>query len=556
MFLNDVSQIKSVTKHFEVSTAVRGNLTLGLFVPAGEVVEITFDDDSWELIQNRRGTISFVVNQNMWDNRVSNDSGRISNRYPFIETSFGSSAIKDKTFRIGSPFGGGLSININQTITKSGEIPLYSQVQDIGFTVKGALPCLFYEDGKTKEKEWYDQLQKASRNEIAPVLQAWSPYFSLSINFNGLNKIGGRNVADLIYPINTFKKWNDFLFLSNYYAGNDLSGGITRLNMEFCDDIWGGVAAWGGGMNFYYPTNWGVNLFFYNEPEEVFNASSSWGVFHEINHNFQQNAAFFRKNTHTETNQVTAFNLSIISDITRFRNEINYTGENVSNNYNNGWCYLDTPYSIMKKLHNQGLNLDNEYPIYSILLFFMGSKNYVDYVRKDVREHSSGSANWTGISEIGRISDTFKLNMWPAFKDYSQYWYDWSTSYEEASQSDKEIIDRIQSYTAVDFVANQYACGSYLYNSETNEYTYTDDILPAFEIPPQSPYTFDFENMITSTNRNFNFTSIEFPEKTKLGGKLSLDPSNNKKLIYTPNNDKVADIDEFDIFYNSRWMNW
>ena len=106
MFLNDVSQIKSVTKHFEVSTAVRGNLTLGLFVPAGEVVEITFDDDSWELIQNRRGTISFVVNQNMWDNRASNDSGRISNRYPFIETSFGSSAIKDKTFRIGSPFGG------------------------------------------------------------------------------------------------------------------------------------------------------------------------------------------------------------------------------------------------------------------------------------------------------------------------------------------------------------------------------------------------------------------------------------------------------------------
>lgn len=299
-------------------------------------------------------------------------------------------------------------------------------------------------------------------------------------------------------------------------------------------------------MTFYCPTSWG-NLIFGSEPSNVFNAGNSWGVFHEINHNFEQNAAFFRRRTHGETNQVTAFNLSIISDITRFRNEINYTGENVSNNYNNGWCYLDTPYSIMKRLHRQGLNLDNEYPIYSILLFFMGSKNYAEYVRKDVREHSSGSANWTGISEIGRISDTFKLNMWPAFKDYSQYWYDWSTSYEEASQSDKEIIDRIQSYKAVDFVSNQYACGSYLYNSDTNEYTYTNDVLPAFEIPPSSPYTLDFETMITSTNRNFNFSSIEFEPSTKLGGKLQLDPANNKKLIYTPPVNNFAEIDEFDV---------
>ncbi|MDE5599656.1 MAG: hypothetical protein K2I49_01855, partial [Ureaplasma sp.] len=202
----------------------------------------------------------------------------------------------------------------------------------------------------------------------------------------------------------------------------------------------------------------------------------------------------------------------------------------------------------MKKLHRQGFNLDNEYPIYSILLFFMGSKNYGEYVRQDVREHPSGASDWTGISEIGRISDTFKLNMWPAFKDYSQYWYDWATTYEAASQSDKEIIDRIQSqYKAVDFVANQYACGPYLYNSETNEYVYTNDTLPAFEIPPNNPYTLDFESMVTSTNRNFNFTSIKFEPTTSLGGELKLDPTNSKRLIYTPPKNKLTQIDEFDV---------
>ena len=545
-FLNDVSKIKSVTKEFEVSTAVRGDLTLGLFVPAGEEIEITFDDETWDLIKNRKNCVDFVINQNMWDNKVSTDTGRISNRYPFIETHFGQNTITGQTFKIGSPFGGGLSIDIRDSITKPDEIPLYSQIQNLKFTVKGAIPCIYYQDGITTEKEWFDQLQKASNNEIAPVLQAWSPYFSLSIGFNGLNTIGGRNIKDLIYPVNSFKKWNDFLYLSNYLAGVDLSNSVKRLNMEFCDDIWGGAGAWGGGMSFYCPTNWGVNSIFYSEPEEVFNAGNSWGVFHEINHNFQQDNALFSKRTHGETNQVTAFNLSIISDITRFRNEVNFSGENVNKNYDIGWPYLDTPYSIMKQLRYKGSC--DEYPIYSILLFFLGSKNYAEYVRDDVRNHPANAQGWTGLSEIARLSDTFKINMWPAFETYSRYWNDWVTSYSAANSNEKQIIDRLNAqYKGVDFVANQYACGSYLYNSETNEYTYTNDILPAFEIPPHNPYTFDFENMIVSTNENFNFTSIKFPNKTKLGGKLELDPNNNKKLIYTPNNAKSNEIDEFDI---------
>lgn len=250
MFLNDISKIHAITKEFTISTATRGDLTLGLYVPAGEVVEITFTDETWEILQNRKNAISFVINQNMWDNRAKNDSGKISTRYPYIETSFNGNLITDKTFKIGSPFGGGLSIFINSTITKSGEIPLYSQVHDISFSVSGAIPCLYYEDGITKKDEWFDQIKKVQQNELAPILQAWSPYFSLTIPFNGLNRIGGKDINTLIYPDKSFKKWNEFLFLSNYLAGRDLSNNLTRLNMEFCDDIWGGAAAWGGVWHF------------------------------------------------------------------------------------------------------------------------------------------------------------------------------------------------------------------------------------------------------------------------------------------------------------------
>ncbi|MDE6289504.1 MAG: hypothetical protein K2L64_01930, partial [Ureaplasma sp.] len=200
MYLNDMSKINSVVKEFTISTSTRGDLTLGLYVPAGEVVEITFSDETWELIKNRKNAVSFVINQNMWNNYPKGDSGRISTRYPYIETSFGANAIKGQSFQIGSPFGGGLSIFINSNILKPGDIPLYSQIQDVSFTVSGAIPCLYYEDGITKRDEWFNQIKKVQENKLAPILQAWSPYFSLTIPFNGLNRIGGKDINTLIYP--------------------------------------------------------------------------------------------------------------------------------------------------------------------------------------------------------------------------------------------------------------------------------------------------------------------------------------------------------------------
>ena len=64
-------------------------------------------------------------------------------------------------------------------------------------------------------------------------------------------------------------------------------------------------------------------------------------------------------------------------------------------------------------------------------------------------------------------------------------------------------------------------------------------------------FTFDFENGIASKNSAFDFKIKSFDTTTKLGGKLSIDPSNPKNVIYTPpqftNVDDLAKIDEFDL---------
>lgn len=88
---------------------------------------------------------------------------------------------------------------------------------------------------------------------------------------------------------------SDFLFLSNYYSSHDLRGPLTRLDMQFADEIWGGAAAWGGGNALYCPTKFASDLFFKLNPIVGFSATKAWGIFHEINHNFQQDGAFFQK---------------------------------------------------------------------------------------------------------------------------------------------------------------------------------------------------------------------------------------------------------------------
>lgn len=147
--------------------------------------------------------------------------------------------------------------------------------------------------------------------------------------------------------------------------------------------------------------------------------------------------------------------------------------------------------------------------------------------------------------QIKNICDRNKLNFYDCA--FSTFPYrnnaHWPTNTQTPNAQQQSIINEIRKYPGIDFVGCLYAAGIYIYNSETEEFEYTNDVQPAFEILPLQKYTFDFDNYIASTNRNFKYT-IKVPNKSKYGSILV---QNGKKVSYMPKMENLGIIDEFDL---------
>lgn len=536
----DLNKIEnSVTRKFIIGTNTFGPLGLGLYAPPGEEITIKFDEVTWnEMERTNFRNIQFVINSNFWDNKPEGDSSEISNRYPFICSTFNNI---DHEFKIGSPFGGAITIFINDTLKSESSSPIYNNSLPITFTVEGALPCMLYQDGQTEITKFYSDLDLLKNGMIAPVIQVNSAYFSFNLPWvdisNSLEKLN-----KIKYPSYNFRKIIQFFFLGNYYNGRN---SLRRINMRLCNDIWGGAYAWGGGNHISAPLEFGISLLSENLNYDF--GANNWGLLHEINHNFQQNNAFFSKRSHGETNQATYYALSLIGDVGRYRNEFNYTGEKDFSMSSLGWTRCENPFILNKNFIDS--QRADEYTLYAELLYLIGPLYYGDYVRWDVNNHPCWMTNWNGLEEIRQISENLHLNLWPAFEYFGKFWRDsWPISYQSATIEEKKIIDSLNKYPAIDFVGNLYATGSYIYDCKTNSYIYTGDYLPAYEIIAGQSKEFDFSKYFISNNPNFKWKGIEFDNTTKLGGKLLYDEK-TKVLTYIPNNDQISDIDEFDVTF-------
>lgn len=527
---------KAVEKKFIIGPTKIGLYPLGLYAPAGEVITFTFDDETFELIKkyDYRG-LSVVINDNYWDNYNENNSGRISNRYPFVCTYF-SVDPASKSFKFGSPFGGNISVNISSFLSSV----LNTYINPISFTVSGAVESLNYVHGYTTEDEWNRQIRDVEDGLItAPNMSAMYSWSSMNIPFTGPKIVAGIKVKDIVFPYDTFKKWNNFQFLSAY-----MSRRYSRMvSMKFCDDIWGNAAAWGGGYNLYSPILWAGSAFL--SGVDRFNITNSWGLMHELNHTYQQDNTLFRRMHHNKTNQVTLGTLTLLSDTGLKRSETNIFQEGATSPATSGWTYLSNSFSNIQKLKNIGQSV-GEYAVYGGLLFTMGGRNYIDYSRWAGVNHKNTDPGWTSLKEIQSLSNFIQVDLWPAFESVYNIWHDsWPRNYASANPSQKAIIDSLKKYSAVDFLGNLYACGSYLFNNATNQYKYTGDVNSPYIVPAYQDYVFDFENFINSSNSKFNWTKIIVNPKSKNGVPLEVV---GKKLIYSaskiPYNDKV---DEFDI---------
>ncbi len=577
----------AVEKSFSLQSSVKGMTSLGLYAPAGEVCELTFSEETYQQMSKQNiDNFKIVINQSYWDNYRKPDPGKISTRYPYVYTEFTVSLYDltyDHKYQFATPFGGTISVEINTPLWSPSYSNIYKSYTNYDFTVSGAVEMLSYFHGLTTESDWNDQIAKVKNGTLsAPEMSIDFPFGSTNLAYTGIKQIAYTNIADIVYPKTQVSKWNDFLILSEYFASRDINNNIHKLNFRFNDDIWGGGAAWGGGDRLSCPLSWAKSSFLTESEWSL----SNWGMLHEINHNFQQNDAFFIGDSHGETNQLTMDSFSIISDTGRWRNIANPTGE-----YNlNGWQRMSNLYSLIQWIKNGNYNANGnktagngkpaqsageyEYQIYGLILFMIGSYNYANYAKHDIAtdngKDSNGYPAEGGFYEILELSDYFKLDFWPALQKYYPIWYDdgqrteansypnwdenhkWPKDYNSATPAQKAQIDRLRtSYKSFDFIGNIYAAGIYMYDNDTGNYVYTNDSSAEYSIPAGKPYTFDFEKGINwlenDPNYKFSWSEIKFESKTKLGGTLELDPTNNKKLIYTPPANSIGEIDEFDM---------
>lgn len=550
---NVLPTTKAVEKTFSISGGISGPTALGLYIPAGEVATLKFDNATVEkmLSQNIKD-FRIILNSSYWDNKKAvDDSGQISNRYPFVKTEFTIDLKKLKAdngeFRFGSPFGGTISIRVNTKLKSSNFNPNYLAFDNFQFSVKGAVEMLSYFHTVTTKAQWNDQVARVLSGEIsAPGLALDFAFGSTNIAATGPNEFAYKKLNQIVYPFEILEKWTAFLFVSEFFASRDRGNNAVKIDFKFCDDIWGGAGAWGGGNGLSAPLRWAAGSFLSGNDKWLI--ASNWGTFHEINHNFQQDSALFKKRGHPETNQVSMVNLSLLSDSGRWRNPYNISAEFTFRN----WSEFQNIFStIQRQIIDRNFQPISEYPLQSIILNTVGTFNFIDYVRNDVLNHPNTKVDWNGFEEIVQLSDTFKLNFWPALANFAPLWNDgWPASYDEATSEQQAQIDRLNSsYKAFDFVGNIFAVGPYLYNQTTKAFDYTNDMQAPIDIAAGAPYLFDFEKGINSANRDFSWSQLKFDEKSKLGGSLKQDQTNKKHLIYEPPKGKafVGQVDEFNV---------
>ncbi|QZE12677.1 M60 family metallopeptidase [Mycoplasma sp. Ms02] len=552
-YINDVQDsTKSVTKNVVVSGAMAGYTSFGLYIPAGEVANITFSADFMKFLTNKyRNTpnvalpFQLILNQNYWDSYPYNDTGRINTRYPFMKTTFAFkfSDIQNNTLKIGSPFGGPITLLLNnQLIDNMG--------YNVNFeaTVSNAVEMLFYQHGVTTEQDWNEQIRKVQSREIAaPMVAIQTNYSSILVPFDPekqTHSIAGLTIDKFKYPKENLQKWDSFYKTSQEWS----DFGTSRIALNYARGIWKNAAAWGGGANLWAPVEWARSYF---EGLSDF-GFGGWGNYHEINHNFESHQDPFNVRNHGWTNIPSLLNLTYLNDRTRYRNLHDWDG-----NMTAGWATLSNAF-VVSDTAKQG----DWYRMYASFLYAMGRDKFMEWVKQSSRQGHHAHQVSNPIYTTKFMIDKFGLNFHYAALSLKGMRTIGSNGDNEARQRNRRwldafplrneiqkdayasIYDSFYNYPAVDFVGNLYASGQFIYESRANSFDYTGDVMPAFEIPAFEPYTFDFEKGISSANPNFTWTLGSVPRTTKLGGTLRV---NGKKITYTANKESLNEIDEFDL---------
>ncbi|WP_406613940.1 hypothetical protein ACJA23_03220 [Mycoplasma corogypsi] len=516
------NETKAIVKKINIDTQFPGYSSLGVYGVAGEVVEIQFDEDTYNTLKHNYANntqnlpFEFTYNRNFWNNYGYNNTGRISNRYPKIQSKFvykfSEIDPETRTIKLASPFGGGISLNVLNTVRDASGEPMI-----LGMTFKNAIETLHFEYGRTTIEQWNDQVRRVKSGEIAaPAASIQTKFTSILMPFTGLNEVSRVNIDNVKYPGEVLRKWDNFFRIS--YKWKNYNG--RRMAMDYCDDIWSGAAAWNGG-NILWAGTWAAAGYFTGDLDFGFD---NWVNYHEINHYFED---------HGWTNIPSIINLSFINDKSRQRNTLTSSGE-----YGAGWSWLGDAWSVADKNTNW-------YGMYANMVYNLGPINFMEATKY------VSSIGWRRSLQKAAVgySDFFKLDVryaLEAFAGLRKKAWEFNQVVTSVSEADKTKLSK---YPSFDFVGNLYAAGQYLNTSgktQKDTYEYIGDVMPAFEIAAGQPFVFEFDKYIRSVNDKFVWDSLRVEKTSKLGGKLEV-LVNGKQVKYTASNNNLNENDEFDL---------
>lgn len=455
-----------VEKKKYINSNVKGTHSLASYVPAGEIATVTLNDEA--LKYAKQGKIKLSVGMTMVDAVEYSHNHGSENRMPYLGKKF---SISEKETKVGTPFGGMVFIEIEDSIPSGTNIEV---------DIKGVVDTPYYDLGKTTAKEW-----KVAKDAPGVFAEIRTPYLRFILPAKFI-----RHIED---PQKAAEFWTNVTALSATAMG--LENRTTPMTMTFDQYITVGIAyanVWGWSCNL--PPEWAKDIFDYNG---VIN-NGSWGVIHEINHHYQRryNSYSDEWGLGTDFTEITNNALSAAAYIL-YTNIAASRGE--EGTYD--WNKVADPYSSLKQQIYEGVQYYPGVPnignfMFSTFAHEIGPINYVNVIKST---YEGGTFNGIYIPPYDyKLESQGGLNRDDRYDDMAYRFcvaggrdYTWYIQNELLWPLKPETVKEIKAlgYKETIPVQSVYAMGEV--GRETGRPFYI----------PSSGYTFDFQKSLVSPGK-------------------------------------------------------
>lgn len=323
----------AVEKVFNIDMNEKGYISTGLFLPPGEMIEISIDNISDEEMASN----NYLLYISLGRNEVSNVGYNHLNNsvYPKLwpyrmPTLQAKTLIRSKTFKFGSPFGGIVHLNNETDISNISK-------KNLKITIKNAVEAINYKHGETTKEEWNDQIKRYknenSNNKItAPIfdissdnIKFYGPVSKLKLEEYDLSN----STSQESYPQKVMDWW-DYHAINSYDVIRESKKTKIPVMITFSNFVPVGLAVALRDLNSsVLPLSPISSLLDYNK---LIYSDDSWITLHEFNHHNQSTKWAFKGGGESSNNVLSLLSLLENSNFYSDRSDLKQEN-NVSNGH-------------------------------------------------------------------------------------------------------------------------------------------------------------------------------------------------------------------------------